>query len=266
MAWHRLKLALLFLVCAAGMARADITIDFSDHPLPPNSFDNGSSGSGGFTSNGAFLNNSYDSTFSAWSGWSLSNVNNKTTAGFTNQYAAITGTSPTGSGTYAIANTFSPNDAFINLPTGYSASSFDVTNTTYAYLSMKTGDQFAKKFTTGDFFLLTVTGYSGLGATGTALASIPIYLANYTSDEDNPLNVWRNVGLTSLAGAKSLGFSLTSSDNGQFGMNTPAYFAMDELVLTPTAVPEPSSLALAGIGIAGFAAVRYRRSRLKKKA
>ena len=36
-----------------------------------------------------------------------------------------------------------------------------------------------------------------------------------------------------LSLAKTLEFNLTSSDNGLYGMNTPAYFAMDDLVLTP---------------------------------
>jgi hypothetical protein len=39
---------------------------------------------------------------------------------------------------------------------------------------------------------------------------------------------------------KSLEFGLSSSDSGQYGMNTPAYFAMDHLTL----VPEPASLVL----------------------
>jgi hypothetical protein len=40
---------------------------------------------------------------------------------------------------------------------------------------------------------------------------------------------------------------MSSTDNGAFGMNTPAYFAMDSI-----AVPEPSALlcSLAGLGLA----------------
>ena len=36
------------------------------------------------------------------------------------------------------------------------------------------------------------------------------------------VNTWQTVDLTSLAGSKSLGFALSSTDNGPFGMNTPA--------------------------------------------
>jgi len=71
------------------------------------------------------------------------------------------------------------------------------------------------------------------------------------------LNTWQSVDLSSLSAAKTLTFSLTSSDNGAYGMNTPAYFAMDNLTLS--AVPEPSTLALLCVaGIAG-ALWGYRR-------
>ena len=48
-------------------------------------------------------------------------------------------------------------------------------------------------------------------------------------------------------------FTMSSSDNGMFGMNTPAYFAMDNLV-----VPEPSSLTLGAL--AGLTLLRRRRA------
>jgi hypothetical protein len=41
---------------------------------------------------------------------------------------------------------------------------------------------------------------------------------------------------------KSVEFGLTSSDNGAWGMNTPAYFVID------TVVPEPGTLALMMLG------------------
>ena len=40
---------------------------------------------------------------------------------------------------------------------------------------------------------------------------------------------WTTVDLTPLGNARYLLFDLNSSDVGQFGMNTPAYFAMDNL-------------------------------------
>jgi L-ribulose-5-phosphate 3-epimerase UlaE len=48
------------------------------------------------------------------------------------------------------------------------------------------------------------------------------------------LDEWITVDLGPVANARSLSFSLNSSDVGVFGMNTPSYFAVDEIVmLTP---------------------------------
>ena len=67
------------------------------------------------------------------------------------------------------------------------------------------------------------------------MGSVDFYLADFRSG-DAPLGyvveTWRNVNLTSLYSAQALSFTLTSSDNGAFGMNTPAYFAADDLSVT----------------------------------
>ena len=170
-------------------------------------------------------------TFNSWSGWAYSNVYDPTTTGpspdpdnVNHQYGVITGTAPGGSGNYGIAfdgNANGTPDSFINLPHGTSPVSFEVTNTTYAYLSMTLGDSFAKKFTTGDYFKLKIFGYSGLNGTGTQVGEVDFYLANYTTANSLPVNVWTLVNLTPLAGSESLGFGFASSDVGQFGINTP---------------------------------------------
>lgn len=277
-------LGLAIALAAPGARGGDIVVNFNDLRYPNGSFDpgagfpagpapgtgsydNGWDLNGGFTSNGTFFSNSYDTTFHSWSGWAYSNVNDPTTTGpspfltdFNHQFAAITGTAPGGSGNYGIS---SGSGAYINLPSGTSPVSFEVTNTTYSFLSMTLGDGFGKKFSTGDFFELKIFGYSGLNGTGTQVGEVDFFLANYTSANSLPVDVWTLVNLTSLADAQSLGFDYASSDVGQFGINTPEFFAMDDLTLSTTSVPEPSSviLALAGLGIVGlFASHRHRRS------
>ncbi len=165
---------------------------------------------------------------------------------------------PAGSGIYAVSF---GSGAYINLPSGTSPVSFDVTNTTYDYLSMLQGDGFAKKFGPGDFLELKIYGYSGPGGTGTNLGEVDFFLANYTSPSSTPVSSWTLVDLTKLAGAQSLSFDYASSDVGDFGINTPEYFAMDDLTLHT--VPEPTSfgLALAGASIAGAFEHRRRRAR-----
>jgi hypothetical protein len=205
-------------------------VDFQDLALAPNSYWNGSDNSGGFTSRGAKFNNSYDKTFGTWSGWSYSDVNDVTTAGYANQYAAFAGTGAGGSGNYGVA--FCSDPAFggalttVTIPDGMQVQSALFTNTTYAGISMRDGDQFAKKFGPTDWFKLTITGSD---ASNQVVGSVDYYLAQNGSI----VNTWQSVNLGSLSAAKVLTFGLSSSDVGQFGMNTPAYFAMDDLTLVP---------------------------------
>jgi hypothetical protein len=277
-------LILGFGLVAPAARGGDIVVNFNDLGYPngsydPNaifpsgpapgtgSYDNGWDLNGGFTSDGVFFSNSYDTTFHSWNGWAYSNVNDPTTTGsspfktdYDHQFAAITGTAPGGSGNYGIS---SGPGAAINLPSGTSPVSFEVTNTTYSYLSMTLGDGFANPFTTGNFFELKIFGFSGLNGTGTQVGEVDFYLANYTSANSLPVNTWTLVDLTPLAGSRSLTFDYASSDFGQFGINTPEYFAMDDLTLSTAAVPEPSSamLALAGLVITGLTAAHRRRGR-----
>jgi hypothetical protein len=216
-----------------------VTIDFADLTLAPESFYNGADGAGGFVSQGAFFNNSYNSQFGSWSGWSYSNMTDVTTAGFMNQYSAYILPNGGGDGTqnYGVADNFQLGDAYIHLPDGTAPASVRVTNTTYAALSIRDGDMFAKKFggpdgTDPDFFMLTV---HGLDANANVTGSVVFFLADYRF-QDPTLNYivssWTTIDLTSLGNATSLAFELASSDNGTFGMNTPAYFALDNLVVT----------------------------------
>ena len=212
-------------------------------------FVNDAGPSGEFVSGGNSFNNGNDG-FGDWYGWAISSTTDTTTPGFTNQYSAITGTGANGSPDYAVAYTFGPTadpfapaSSFINLAPGTTPVSADVTNTTYAYLSMLSGDSFAKQFGAGDFFLLDVTGWSGLNGTGTEIGDVPFYLANFLGGNSYIVDTWQNVNLTSLAGAESLQFGLSSSDNDPiYGMNTPAYFALDDLEVN--SLPEPNGFVL----------------------
>ncbi|MBH8565800.1 DUF4465 domain-containing protein [Nostoc sp. CENA67] len=229
-------------------------VDFEDLNLAPETYYNGSDGAGGFTSQGAFFNNRYSQRFGNWSGWSYSNTTDTTTPGYTNQFSAYTGGGADGSSNYGVAYTFQPGgSAYIDLPTGLSAKSAQITNTTYAVLSMLNGDQFAKKFggisgNDPDFFRLTITGLDAANAT---VGNVDFYLADYRfsdNSQDYIVDKWELVDLSSLTGATRLSFSLTTSDNGQFGPNTPLYFALDNLILNdPNATPIPESSL--GVGL-----------------
>ena len=78
---------------------------FDNLPLSKSdTFNNGADESGGFTHYGRFLNNSYNSTWGSWSGWALSNMTDTITAGFGNQYSAITGQGVSGTRNYMVSS------------------------------------------------------------------------------------------------------------------------------------------------------------------
>jgi hypothetical protein len=194
----------------------------------------GEAGSTGFEDNGHFLRNDYNPAFQAWTGFALSRQTDSLTGGFGNQFSCRPGQAWEGS-VFALA--YAPQRIFIRR-SGQSAArralNFRLSNTTYAARSMQFGDAFAKKFggpngTDPDFFSLTVYNYLNGGITDSAI----FYLADYRAPgtaQDYILSNWLEANLNFNHPFDSLGFELRSSDNGSFGMNTPAYFCMDQLV------------------------------------
>ncbi len=229
-------------------AAAPVTSRFEDlgFSLDEESFWNGSDGAGGFVSDRLEFNNDYNATFAAWQGWAYSNRTDTTIPGFANQYSALAGGGALNSTTYGVsfAGGVVPTVSLSDVNSGLEFQSLMVTNTTYAGLSMLLGDPFAKKFggTDGsepDWFRLTVEGFN-LG--DQSVGAVEFYLADYRfadSADDYIVDDWRVVDLSGLDGAVRLSFSLDSSDVGMFGMNTPAFFAVDNIVLSDT----PSSMA-----------------------
>jgi hypothetical protein len=211
-----------------------------DLGLGPGTYWNGASGEGSFQSGDATFLNAYDADYSSWDGFAASTMTDAETPGIDNQYSAIAGAGANGSSTYAVGyvSAFSP----IGPPTvalagegGVRLAGLWVTNTTYAYLSMRDGDAYSKRFggETGDdpdFFLLRI---SGLGPDGGDAGTVEVYLADYRADdpaEDVLVDDWVWVDLASFEPVSTLTFALESSDVGEYGMNTPAYFAVDDLM------------------------------------
>jgi len=262
----------LFVLLTAPNAFAEVTIDFEELSLADNSAYFGADGAGGFNTTAAHFNNSYTDFgggFFSWSGWAYSNQIDTTTPGFGNQFSVFPGSGANRSTNFALGftNPDDPNAATIDLPENTTPLSVDLTNTTYAALSMLQGDAFAKKFggvngTDEDFFLLTITGRDALG---NVLGSIPFYLSDFrfqNSPQDFVLDQWATVDLRPLTGSTRLSFNLDSTDVGAFGINTPLYFALDNLTLAE--VPEPSGITLLVVGALGIL-LRRRGRRIPNK-
>lgn len=191
----------------------------------------------------------YNSTFQSFTGFAVSSWTDDTTPGWGNQFSAATGGGALMSEQYAVcyASQWGNNRVFLDDPSTQGFFGMTVTNTTYAYQSMLNGDAVGKPFgsdtsatgvidgTNGeDWFLLTIYA---LGADSLQTGdSINFYLADYTGGNTYISQNWEPVSLLPLytgTAIHGLDFVLTSSDTtGGFGMNTPAYFAMDNLTIS----------------------------------
>lgn len=228
---------LVVLFVTVGLSQAAIS-NFENLALAPESYWNGSDGSGGFTSGDAFFVNTYNTTYGSWDGFVYSNKTDTTTPGYGNQYSAVTGGGVDGSANYGVSYHWGSSVITFEQDSVVTGAFF--TNTTYAYLAMLNGEFPATAFGQDDWFKLTITGKNADGVTTNA---VDFYLADGT----NIVNEWTWVDLADLGVVASLEFSLSSTDNDpMWGMNTPAYFAIDNLT---TAVPEPATMALLGLGM-----------------
>jgi hypothetical protein len=259
---------LLFIIAIGAVHAAVVTFD--NNPLTNNS-NWGGAGSGeiGFTSGDAYF--SHTDSGSSWSGFVYSNRTDTTTAGYTNQFSAITGGGAQGSANYGIgyvpidwqSGTYDPiaQTMSFGAVTGEdyntTISGAYFSNTTYAYLSMRDGDSFAKKFggdsgNDPDYFKLMI---SGIDESGNYTGTVDFYLADFRFDDNSQdyiVGDWTWVDLSVLGDVAGLEFSLESSDTGEYGINTPAYFAMD----TMNPVPVPAAVWMMGSGLLALCGLR----------
>jgi hypothetical protein len=218
-------------------AQLTITADFEEYNLPLDSFYFNANGND-FVASG-LMNFEYEWTQSQWGdywsgGFTYSTMRDSTTAGYSNLYSAITAKGQNNSNTYVTGQ----QGARIHIPIAIQRQSpplgFYVTNSTYTYLSMRDGDAFAKKFggvsgNDPDWFKLTVK--SSIGGMQNQ-DSVEVYLADFRSSDntqDYILKTWQFVDISNLGMYDSLYFYLSSSDVGSFGMNTPAFFCLDNI-------------------------------------
>jgi len=254
------SLLLAAALLVGGMAHAAI-VDFdSKSPVPGGYYAPNTGGNVDWQDGGATFGMYEDLSFGYyWEGFTYSDVNDPATGGYANQHAVYgDGLDRSDSGVYAVGFVGYTIPTTIDFGSISSVDGFYLNNTAYAALDMINGSGFSKAFTTNDWFKLTIEGLNGASSQGT----VESYLADFTGytegdDKNNyMLTDWTWVDLSGLgSNVTSLTFTLSSSDNGLYGMNTPAYFAIDEL--SYAAVPEPATLGLMLLsGIALFATRR----------
>lgn len=196
---------------------------------------NGADGSGMLQDESVVFTNNYNEEWGSWDGFALSCSTSTSFSAdnyVTDQYnCCVKLTQPNtflvgyyseyGNGEPTIYTTMSKTN-LTRRP--FYPISVNVANAAYTYNSIKNGDDYAKKFEASDYLYLYVTGYKD----GKETKSLKLPLA----EQGKILDVWGVADLQSLGLVDEIRFKMDSSDKGEWGINTPTYFCLDNLSIT----------------------------------
>ena len=198
----------------------DVLVDFQKVDIPNGTYKN-DAGEAGFFEEGIVRFQNAPTSWGTWYGFAYSQMHDTETPGYENEYSVyVFNDPPENKFMVGFVSFFDTPSIEITFTEPVKDLSFDIANSTYAALTMKDGDAFTQKFTESDWFELTikVTATDGI-------ETITIKLGEGTKIT----NVWNPIKVESNNITK-LEFSLDSSDaDPDWGMNTPAYFCIDNI-------------------------------------
>ena len=178
----------------------------------------------------------------------LSQWNDTTTSGYTNQCSVYYKDKSTGYGGNNGSRIFavhygSDNSSYLY---GWDARSFIgfagegiekvfdhfyVNNSTQTVISMRDGDSFSAPlgYENDDWFKLVITG---LDKDGNETGNVEFYLADFRkSSSGGIVTEWTKVDLYSLGMVNKLRFDLKASQVNEYGISIPAYFCFDDIAI-----------------------------------
>ncbi len=224
-------LAALFCCTVFGFTACDD--DDDDDKLVTITFESANLGEAGYINNadytesGYTFSNNYDEQYGSWDGFAVSNQTDMETEGYLNQFSVYGNGGANGSKQFGIIYMGFTDNPTIARADGasFEPKSVMLSLTTYTYLSTQKGDSFAKKFGEGDYFRVTITGTAADGTK--KVLDIDVI----DIDKNIAFTSWTKVDLDELDDVVKLEFTFSSSDNGDWGMNTPGYIAIDNFVV-----------------------------------
>lgn len=104
-------------------------------------------------------------------------------------------------------------------------------NNTYTALVMKKGNDFARalSYEKKDWFKWTAIGYNSKGE---KTGEVEIFLADFrAANAKGIVEDWIKVSLESLGAVNRIEFIVDGTDKGEYGVNTPTYFCVDNITL-----------------------------------
>ncbi len=224
---------MLFFTLLGARAQQNV-FTFNSLTVPDTGFCNGANLPGFFTADTAGvtakLYNHYDETYGSWYGFAYSTWTDDTTAGYTNQWSTFAGYLP--DSTFVLGyigidwtNNYKHLPSGIKLSAAVNPSYVYVSNVTYTALDIINGSAFSSPFSDGDYFYLVIKGFYN----GQPTDSVVHFLADYRDSMNFVQKDWAYIDLTKLGTVDSLSFDLFTTDVGDYGPNTPLYFAIDRL-------------------------------------
>lgn len=131
-----------------------------------------------------------------------------------------------------------PVDLTFNDGQEYEAVETYINLNSYAYYGVTDGLAPGRAFTNGDKLTLTIHGV----AKDETEKTVDVELASYENGNLTVTRGWRHVDLSPLGAVNEIYFTMTTTDSGVYGDNTPEYFCMDKLTVKPLASTGVESL------------------------
>lgn len=106
-----------------------------------------------------------------------------------------------------------------------------VANSNYSYWAMKNGTSFNKAFGSDDWCKVIFHGVRQTTENGSTVSTSTGEVECYLAKNGEISRTWQSVDLTSLGTVTYIYMTMESSDTGEWGMNNPAYFCLDNLAV-----------------------------------